>query len=87
MDGEARRVPTAAFTIGRRETNDLTLRQDPTISNRHARIVREGQHYWLEDLDSSNGTFLGDKRIRDRTLIGAGTVFVVGRTSLEFMPS
>ena len=87
MDGETRRVETKAFTIGRRETNDLTLRQDPTISNRHARIVREGQHYWLEDLGSSNGTFIGDKRIQERALIGAGSIFVVGRTSLEFMPS
>ena len=87
MDGEKRRVEAASFTIGRGETNDLTLRQDATISGRHARIVREGQHYWLEDLDSSNGTFIGDQRIQERVLIGAGTVFVVGRTSLEFLPS
>jgi len=87
MDGERRRVETASFAIGRGEMNDLTLHQDPTISNRHARIAREGRHYWLEDLNSSNGTFIGDKRIRERSLIGAGSVFVVGRTTLEFMPS
>ena len=87
MDGESRRVETASFAIGRGEMNDLTLRQDPTISLRHARIVREGRHYWLEDLNSSNGTFIGDKQIRDRSLIGAGSVFVLGRTTLEFMPS
>jgi pSer/pThr/pTyr-binding forkhead associated (FHA) protein len=87
MDGERRRLSTASFTIGRGETNDLVLRQDPTISTRHARIVREGGHFWLEDLESSNGTFIGDRRIRGRALVGAGSVFLVGRTPLEFMPS
>ena len=87
MDGESRRVETASFAIGRGEMNDLTLRQDPTISVRHARILREGQHYWLEDLKSSNGTFIGDLQIREKSLIGAGSVFVLGRTTLEFMPS
>ena len=87
MDGEIQRVETASFAIGRGEMNDLTLRQDPTISIRHARIVREGRHYWLEDLNSSNGTFIGDKQIRERSLIGEGSVFVVGQTTLEFTPS
>ena len=87
MDGESRRIATTSFSVGRGETNDLILRQDPTISTKHAKIVREGQHYWLEDLGSSNGTFIGDKQIEDRTLIGPGSVFVVGRTSVEFMPS
>ena len=86
MDGEKRRLAKACMTIGRGEMNDLPLRLDPTISMRHARIVREGQHFWLEDLESSNGTFIGDKQIRERTLIGAGGEFMVGHTSIELLP-
>ena len=86
MDGEKRRLAKVCVTIGRGEMNDLPLRLDPTISMKHARIVREGQHFWLEDLESSNGTFIGDKQIRERTLIGAGGEFMVGQTSIELLP-
>ena len=84
MDGQRCRAAKSSFVIGREETNDLTLALDPTVSKRHARITREGDHYWLEDLDSSNGTYIGDERIRGRMLVGPGTIFIVGATSVEF---
>ena len=84
MDGERSLVEGSVVTIGRDEDNDLCLGMDGTVSTRHARIVCERGHYWLEDLDSRNGTYLGDQRLRERTLIGPGTLFRVGRTRLEF---
>ena len=86
MDGERTRVARSSFSIGRGERNDLSLRLDPLVSTRHARIVREGRSYWLEDRESRNGTFLGDERIGRRTLIGPGTIFMLGDTCLEFTP-
>lgn len=86
MDGLRNRVETTAFTIGRDSGNDLALVVDPMVSARHAVISREGHHYWLVDLDSRNGVYLGDQRIVKRSLIGAGTRFTVGQTQLEFMP-
>ena len=86
LDGQRCTVPGSAMTIGRDEDNDLSLKIDRMASARHARIVREGDHFWLEDRNSRNGTFLGDRRIRERTLIGPGTLFTIGRTSLEFDP-
>ena len=84
MDGVRCRVPGPVLTIGRNEGSDLTLPLDRSISGQHAKIVREEDHFWLEDLNSRNGTYLGDQRIQGRTLIGAGTLFTVGRTVLEF---
>lgn len=84
MDGARCEVPGPVLTIGRHEGSDLTLPLDPSISGQHARIVREGEHFWLEDLNSRNGTYLGDKRIEERTLIGSGTLLTVGWTILEF---
>ena len=86
MDGQRSLVRRPVVTIGRSEDNDLALALDTTTSTRHARIIREDDHYWLEDLGSRNGTYLGDERIRKRTLIGPGTLFTVGRTSVEFSP-
>ena len=87
MDGHRRRSTRASFTVGRGPENDLALHLDSRVSVRHARIVQEGQHYWLEDLASSNGTFIGDQRITERTLIGPGASFVVGDTAIEFLPA
>ena len=87
MDGHRGRATKASFTVGRGPMNDLALHLDPKVSLKHARIVQEGHHYWLEDLGSSNGTYLGDQRITERVLIGPGTVFTVGDTGLEFLPA
>src|SRR5262249_41367669 len=38
----------------------------PTVARAHARIVREGEVYYLEDLDSRTGTWLNDVRLRGR---------------------
>src|SRR5262245_48248699 len=79
MDGDRRGATSGILSIGRTEENDLALLGDPSISARHARIVIDHGQYWLEDLGSTNGTYLGEGRVQGRVLIGPGTVFVVGR--------
>jgi len=85
MDGVSTRVSDDELVLGRSPRTDLPLRLDPLVSLRHARIVREGSSYWLEDLGSRNGTYIGDRRIEERTPIGPGSLFVLGNTCLEFM--
>jgi len=86
MDGHRARVDGDALTLGRHLENDCALVLDPMVSGRHARIAREEGHYWLEDLESRNGTFFGDHRIDERVLITPGATLYVGQTRLEFMP-
>lgn len=50
------------FTVGRHPTNSLRVDED-SISRSHARIVRSGDEYLVEDLGSRNGTFLAGKRV------------------------
>jgi ABC-type multidrug transport system ATPase subunit/pSer/pThr/pTyr-binding forkhead associated (FHA) protein len=52
----------ATLNIGRGSENDLRL-DYPTISRRHARISRTGERYVIEDLRSSNGTFVNGELI------------------------
>ncbi len=62
--GRALPLATARTTIGRDPNNGVVL-DDDTISSEHAAIeVRDGR-YWLEDLRSTNGTRLGDRRLAD----------------------
>ncbi len=86
MDGLQSRVEGDALRIGRSHENELSLHSDPLVSSHHARIVREGRNYWLEDLASRNGTFLGAQRLTARLPLGPGVTFSVGQTLLEFMP-
>ncbi|HEU5181332.1 MAG TPA: FHA domain-containing protein [Candidatus Polarisedimenticolia bacterium] len=87
MDGMSRRSAGESLSIGRTEENDLAIPFDLSVSGKHARVVIDAGQYWLEDLGSTNGTFLGEGRIQGRVLIALGTVFVVGRTTLELMAS
>ncbi|MGB0619941.1 MAG: FHA domain-containing protein [Myxococcota bacterium] len=62
--GESRALNRNRTTIGRDPNNDVVI-EDDTISSEHAAIeVRDGR-YWLEDLRSTNGTRLGDRRLAD----------------------
>jgi diguanylate cyclase (GGDEF)-like protein len=62
-------------TIGRHATNTLRIDED-SISRFHALISRDEQGYYLEDLQSRNGTFVGGKRItRHRLKDGEGLTF------------
>ena len=86
MDGLRSRVDGDRLDIGRRIDNDLCLTMDPGVSARHACIVRRGRSFWLEDLGSRNGTFLGEERLQGRVPIGPGVTFAVNRTQVQFMP-
>ncbi len=55
------------YVIGRSPECDMVL-EEPTVSARHARIVRRGGHYELEDLHSTNGTFVAGVKIEIKKL-------------------
>jgi pSer/pThr/pTyr-binding forkhead associated (FHA) protein len=75
-------VGAHAVSIGRLPDNDVVI-DNPAVSGRHARVYREGTHYVLEDLKSTNGTFVNDKPIARHTLL-EGEVILVGKHTLVF---
>ena len=81
-------TPGAAFAlegdqidIGRDSTNEIVI-NDAEISRRHARLTFQGGKYVLEDLGSTNGTFVNGRRVRKAALV-AGDKLKVGR--VEFV--
>ena len=67
--------------IGRADDNDVTI-PDGRASRHHARIVADGDGFAIEDLQSSNGTFVDGERV-GRARLHAGASVVVGETVLE----
>lgn len=70
------------WTIGRASSNNLALDYLKT-SRSHARIERKGSDFILRDLQSTNGTYIHDERIEQRTLKN-GDTFRIGPTRIVF---
>jgi pSer/pThr/pTyr-binding forkhead associated (FHA) protein len=66
-------------TIGRSAGNDLVL-ADPEVSRRHARLVRQAGYYAIEDMGSTNGTFVNGQRIGRLTALQDGDIIDLGDT-------
>lgn len=69
-------------TLGRDPANDLTL-DDPTVSARHARLSYHHNHWWAEDLHSTNGTMLNGERLQTATVLMDGDVLALGQVQVE----
>jgi pSer/pThr/pTyr-binding forkhead associated (FHA) protein len=64
-----------ALTVGRKDDNDIVI-DNPAISGHHCRLSIQGGAYFVEDLDSTNGTFVNEKRIKKSGLHGNDVVGV-----------
>ena len=63
---------------------DAAIRlDDDYVSTRHARIGSSGGTFYVEDLGSTNGTYIGSQRLTQATAIQLGTQVRVGKTTLE----
>ena len=66
--------------LGREAINDMVI-NDAEVSRRHTRIVREADGYLIEDLGSTNGTFVNGKRVTVPTLLYHGDVIDMGKSA------
>jgi two-component system cell cycle response regulator len=69
--------------LGRSETADITL-DDSSVSRRHARVVVEGGRYFIEDLASTNGTFLAGAPVKRAPLKNGDRVQIGGEHTFRF---
>ena len=81
-EGEEFPLNSAPKTVGRGGQNDLVLSGDEFASARHARIELRGDGAWVQDLDSTNGTYVNGERVAGAHRLGAGDVLRVGETDL-----
>ena len=72
----------APILIGRGSDAQIRL-DDDYVSTRHARIAASGDQWYVEDLGSTNGTYLGNQRITQPTTITLGSQVRVGKTIVE----
>lgn len=80
--GERAELADAPILIGRGSDAAIRL-DDDYVSTRHARIAAAGDQWFVEDLGSTNGTYIGTVRITQPTTITLGTQVRIGKTILE----
>lgn len=73
---------TEPLTIGRSADSGLVIRDDYT-STHHARLMLWGDDWVIQDLDSTNGTFLEGKRVSTPTPVPVGASVKIGTTTFE----
>ena len=69
-------------TLGRADDSTLVLTDD-YASNRHARLTPGDGAWLLEDLGSTNGTYLGPNKVTGRIPVALGTQIRIGKTVME----
>lgn len=67
--------------LGREADNDLVI-NDPEVSRKHARFTLDGDSFWVEDLGSTNGTFINGKRLTLSTVLKQGDTLSLGENIL-----
>jgi hypothetical protein len=72
------------ITLGRGPTNDVPLPDDEYASTRHARVEPRRDGVWVEDIGSTNGTFVNGIRLTRERRLAPGDVLRVGETDLRF---
>jgi pSer/pThr/pTyr-binding forkhead associated (FHA) protein len=72
----------SAVVLGRAPGSTLVL-DDDYSSSRHARIFPQAGQWFVEDLGSTNGTFVGEQRINAPVLMSPGTAVRIGRNVIE----
>ncbi|MBW4829138.1 MAG: FHA domain-containing protein [Clostridiaceae bacterium] len=71
-------------TIGRGNQNNIIIK-DPYISKKHLKIVKDEGDYYLEDLESANGTFVNGDKIMDVVKLRNGDRIRLGQVEFLFV--
>jgi len=82
--GEGRMLDSAPLTVGRGPQNDIALDGDDYASAKHARIEPRRDGVWVEDIGSTNGTYVNGARLTREQKLSPGDVVRVGETELRY---
>ena len=86
QDGEVFTLDSHPLTIGRAVNNDVSMPDDEYASGRHARFEPRRDGIYVEDVGSTNGTFVNGIRLTRERKLTPGDVVRVGETDLRFEP-
>ncbi len=82
LQGSEIQLHGTPLLLGRAQEADLVL-EDDYVSGRHARLFPQGSRWFLEDLGSTNGTYVAGSQLTRTVTVDPGTAIRIGKTVLE----
>jgi len=82
LRGQRFEVESGEMTIGRERT-DVVVDDDSEVSRNHAVVRQSSEGFEVEDLGSTNGTFVNEQRISEPTRLSSGDIVRVGQTRFD----
>jgi pSer/pThr/pTyr-binding forkhead associated (FHA) protein len=77
-------IDQPALVLGRQKDCDCVI-DDALLSRHHCRVsVDETGDYWLEDLSSTNATYLNSRKLQEKVRLSYGDRIMIGNTILRF---
>lgn len=76
-------ITSQPLRLGRDANNNIVI-EDDQVSAHHAKITSDGQQCWIEDLGSTNGSYIDGVRIHERTLLRSECLIKIGTTIFKF---
>jgi hypothetical protein len=77
-------LDSAALLVGRGSGNDVNLARDEYASSNHARVEPRRDGVWVEDVGSTNGTYLNGIRLTNAKRLTPGDILRVGETEMRY---
>lgn len=82
LDNQSRTFNLTEIMIGRSVAASFSIRNE-TVSSNHARLSYHQNQWWVEDLHSTNGTFLNEERIYMATVVMNGDDLRCGQVNIQ----
>jgi hypothetical protein len=83
-EGDELTLNSSALRLGRGSDNDVNLARDEYASSKHARVEPRRDGVWVEDIGSTNGTYLNGIRLTQAKRLAPGDVVRIGETELRY---
>ena len=83
-EGDEWDLDASPLTFGRSSQNDVELKRDEYASSSHARLEPRRDGVWVEDIGSTNGTYLNGIRLTRPKRLTAGDIVRIGETELRY---
>ena len=85
-EGDEWDLDASPLTFGRSSQNDVELKRDEYASSSHARFEPRRDGVWVEDIGSTNGTYLNGIRLTRPKRLSPGDIVRIGETELRYEP-
>lgn len=82
-NGSTLDVPEGESTIGR-ENATFTMQNESSVSRTHAKLVKTGTTVTLQDLNSTNGTYVNGQKVEQIVTLQSGDIIQVGSVQIQF---